>query len=80
MMNNISDSQKIFELSKIWKEAAYNFVYWDKLNINWDEEYKNELVKILETKDLYEYYRELSRFITLLNDGHTDPGKFYCRN
>lgn len=71
MMDNITNSQKIFEVSEIWKEAAYNFVYWDKLNLNWDEEYKKELKKILETKDVYEYYRELSRFITLLNDGHT---------
>lgn len=38
MMDNITNSQKIFEVSEIWKEAAYNFVYWDKLNLNWDEE------------------------------------------
>lgn len=79
-MNNITDSQKIFELSKIWKEAAYNFVFWDKVEIDWDEEYKKELSRILETKDLYEYYRELTRFVMLLNDGHsgvTFPNEMY---
>ena len=68
---NISDEQKIYELSKIWKEAAYNFVYWDKVDIDWDEEYRKTLGKILKTKDNYDYYRELLRFVALLGDGHT---------
>ena len=68
---NISNAQKIYELSKIWKEAAYNFVYWDKLDIDWDEEYKKALAKISKTEDLYDYYKELQRFTALLEDGHT---------
>lgn len=68
---NISDEQKIYELSRIWKEAAYNFAFWDKLEIDWDEEYKKALERVLATKDRYEYYRELTRFVALLNDGHT---------
>ncbi len=79
-MENISDSQKIFEVSKIWKEASYNFVFWDKVDINWDEEYKKALERVLKTKNLYEYYRELARFVTLLGDGHTGvifPNEWY---
>lgn len=38
-MKTITDAQKIYELSKIWEEAAYNFAFWDKVNMNWDEEY-----------------------------------------
>ena len=71
-MNTITESQKIYELSKIWKEAAYNFAFWDKVGIDWDEEYKKALVRVLETKDPYDYYRELKRFVALLGDGHTD--------
>ena len=71
-MNTITDAQKIYELSKIWKEAAYNFAFWDKADIDWDEEYKKALVRVLETKDIYDYYRELKRFVALLGDGHTD--------
>ena len=67
----ISDEQKIFELSKIWKEASYNFVYWDKVDIDWDEEYRKTLANVLKTEDLYDYYRELLRFVALLGDGHT---------
>lgn len=71
-MKNITEAQKIYEVSKIWKEAAYNFAFWDKVDIDWDKEYKNTLVRVLETKDLYDYYRELKRFVALLGDGHTD--------
>ncbi len=39
----ISDEQKIYELSRIWKDAEYNFAYWDKVNIDWDEAYKNAI-------------------------------------
>ena len=73
-MNTITDAQKIYELSKIWKEAAYNFAFWDKVDIDWEEKYKKALVRVLETKDLYDYYRELKRFVALLGDGHTDVG------
>ncbi len=70
-MNSITDIQKIYEVSKIWKEAAYNFAFWDKIDIDWDEEYRKTLAQVLETNDLYDYYMELTRFVALLGDGHT---------
>ena len=79
-MNTVTDVLKIYELSKIWKEAAYNFAFWDKVDIDWDEEYKKALARVLDTKDLYDYYLELKRFAALLNDGHTDvsfPNEMY---
>ena len=79
-MKTITDAQKIYELSKIWKEAAYNFAFWDKVDIDWDEEYKKALARVLHTKDVYDYYLELKRFVALLNDGHTDvsfPNEIY---
>ena len=71
-MRTLTDAQKTYELSKVWKEAAYNFAFWDKVSIDWDGEYKKALARVLETKDIYDYYCELKRFVTLLNDGHTD--------
>lgn len=68
---NLTDELKIYEVSRIWKEAAYNFVFWDKVNINWDEEYKKTLSAVLKTDNIYDYYRELARFVYLLNDGHS---------
>ena len=71
-MHIIPDELKIYELSKLWKEAEYNFAFWDKVDIDWDEEYKKALPRVLAAEDAYEYYRELRRFAALLGDGHTD--------
>ena len=73
MEKKISDEQKIYELSLIWSEAKYNFAFWDYLRdtVNWDEEYKKTLNRVLNTDDLFEYYQELQRFVNLLRDGHT---------
>ena len=71
--DNISNELKIYELSLIWKEAEYNFAFWEKLNgtVNWDDEYKKALIRVLATTNLYDYYMELMKFISLLRDGHT---------
>ena len=71
--NTISLIEKINGLSLIWKEAEYNFPFWCNLidEINWDEEYKKALDRVINTKNDVEYYLELCRFITLLKDDHT---------
>lgn len=67
-MNNITNEQKIYEQSLIWKEAKYNFAFWHKFDksFNWDEEYKKALLRVLKTNNIYEYYKELMRFIASL--------------
>jgi len=72
-IDNISDELKIYELSLIWKEAEYNFAFWENLagSLDWDKEYKTALSAVLKTKNLYEYYLELMKFLALLRDGHT---------
>lgn len=72
-MKNISNELKIYELSLIWREAEYNFAFWEdiKNTLNWDEEYKKALQRVLATNNTYEYYLELMRFVCLLKDGHT---------
>ena len=72
-MNNIANELKIYELSLIYKEAEYNFAFWDKFDksFNWDEEYKKALVAVLKTNNTYDYYLQLMKFISLLKDGHT---------
>lgn len=73
-MKNITDEQKIYELSLIWKEAEYNFAFWHRFDksFNWDEEYKKALERVLKIDNVYEYYLELMKFLALLKDGHTD--------
>ena len=65
--DNISNELKIYELSFIWKEADYNFAFWEWLSgsLDWDKAYKTALHAVLQTKNLYEYYLELMKFISL---------------
>jgi len=69
----ISDTQKLYGLSQFWKEASYNFAYFDKVpTLNWDSTYQAFIPQVLATKTDYEYYRTLQRFCALLKDGHTN--------
>src|ERR1700741_3004239 len=71
-LSNLSNAEKLFGLSVFWKEAAYNFAYFDKSKINWDSAYLAFIPQVLDTKNTYEYYRTLQRFCALLKDGHTN--------
>lgn len=72
-MKILSTEEKVYGLSLIWKEAEYNYAFWDKKAMpDWDEAYRLSLPKVLEAQNLYDYYLELKRFINLLRDGHTD--------
>ena len=53
-MDQITDNLKIYELSRIWKEAAYNFAFWDKVDIDWDAEYRKALERVLATDSTYD--------------------------
>lgn len=68
---NLSNTEKLYGLSVFWKEASYNFAYFDRANINWDSAYQAFIPHALYTKSTYEYYRVLQRFCALLKDGHT---------
>jgi C-terminal processing protease CtpA/Prc len=71
--NTISKADKIYGLSKFWQEVNYNFVYLNKVDRpKWDSTYKALINSIPETKNDYEYYRELQRFCAMLKDGHTN--------
>ncbi|MDR0293972.1 MAG: hypothetical protein LBH95_07470 [Oscillospiraceae bacterium] len=70
---NIDSELKTFELSLIWKEAEYNFAFWERLagTLDWDKAYRDALPAVLKTDNLYDYYLELMKFTALLRDGHT---------
>jgi len=72
MENNLTLEEKIYGLSLIWKEAEYNFAFWDNLSeLNWNEAYRESLNNVIKINDTREYYLELIKFISLLRDGHT---------
>lgn len=70
--STLSNEEKIFGLSKLWQEANYNFVYLEKIDRQkWDATYREMIKTVQQTKNDYEYYRELQRFYAHLKDGHT---------
>jgi len=74
LTNTLSDTEKIVDLSKCWSEAKYNFVYFDKLKFDWDSLYQATIPIVLATKNDFDFYREMQRFVAILQDGHTTLG------
>ena len=70
---NLSNEDKLYGLSLFWKEASYNFAYFDQVpDLDFDSAYREYIPKVLATETTYEYYRELMKFNALLHDGHTN--------
>jgi C-terminal processing protease CtpA/Prc len=68
----LSEEDKVYGLSLIWKEADYNYPHFNQLpDLDWDAEYKRYIGKVRSAKDIYEYYRILQEFTALLQDCHT---------
>lgn len=71
--NKLSPADKIYGLSKLWQEVSYNFVYLEKFGREkWDSAYRAAIPLVLDTKNDYQYYRELQKLCALLKDGHTN--------
>lgn len=70
--NNLSSKDKLYGLSLLWKEVSYNFAFFDQIpNLNWDSCYQAYIPKVIESKNDWDYYLELQKFMSLLQDGHT---------
>lgn len=69
---NLTDDEKIAGLSKVWSEAKFNFIHFDKIpGVDWDALYLKTLSKVRATTSTLEYYRVLQEFAAHLKDGHT---------
>ena len=55
-------TDKIMDLSTLWKQAAVVFPYFDQRKIDWDETYRIYLEKVMQTKTDREYYLLLAEF------------------
>ena len=70
--NMPSREKRIYDLSLIWKEMQYNFVYSEIFQqTNIDSLYLDYLPKVEQATSLYEYFRVLSSFMAHFNEGHT---------
>ncbi|MCX6238468.1 MAG: S41 family peptidase [Bacteroidia bacterium] len=78
--NKISTVEKLYWLSQIWSETKYNFVNIDRFKLNIDSLYKSFIPLAQATKNDYEYYQVLRKFMANLQDGHSqvsDNEQFY---
>ena len=70
--SSLSLEDKIYGLSVIWKEASYNFAFFDQIPLlNWDSCYQSYIPIVSKTGSDMEYYRVLEKFMANLQDGHT---------
>ena len=67
---NITD--RIADLSMLWKQASITFPYFDQRNIDWDCAYREYLSKVIDAKTDQEFHLLLAEFMNMLGDGHTD--------
>jgi C-terminal processing protease CtpA/Prc len=68
----LSEEERVAGLSKLWSEAKYNFVYFDRLTgLNWDSLYVAYLPLVRRAKTTKNYYLVLEEFFAQLHDGHT---------
>ena len=70
--STLSDEEKIFGLSVLWKEASYNFAHFDYVpELDWDKTYQEFIPKVLSTDTDEAYNKTLQEFYALLKHHHT---------
>lgn len=70
----LTSSQKIYELAVVWKELSYNFANMDNCQgLNVDSLYAAYIPKIQRTKDDFEHYLTMQEFLAHFHNSHT-----YC--
>jgi len=65
-------TKRIADLSMIWKQVSLVFPYFDRINIDWDQAYREYLSKVMHAQTEREFHLLLAEFMNLLGDGHTD--------
>lgn len=68
---------RLLGLSRLWAEVKRNFVFMDRVKLNWDSLYVANIPLIMQAQDRDECFRILQRMAAQLNDGHT---YVYTRN
>jgi hypothetical protein len=69
--DKITNNEKVYWLSQIWSEIKYNFANIDKIKFDLDSLYKSYIPLVLSTKNDYEYYKTIQKFVSSMHDGHT---------
>lgn len=65
-------SDRILDLSLLWREAGSIYPGFHRLTLDWDETYRTYLEKVLAERDELAHHLLLMEFLNLLRDGHTE--------
>lgn len=68
----MNTTDRIADLSMLWKQAAITFPYFDQRDIDWDRTYREYLPKVIDATTNKDFHLLLAEFMNLLGDGHTD--------
>ncbi|MDR3047669.1 MAG: hypothetical protein LBU51_08700 [Bacteroidales bacterium] len=70
-IHRVNEEQKIYELSFIWKELSYNFANMDNCpGLDMDSLYRAYLPIVQKTKNDFDYFLAINRFLAHFNNGH----------
>lgn len=62
---------RLLGLSRLWAEVKRNFVFMDRVKLNWDSLYVANMPLMMQAKDRDECFRILQGMTAQLGDGHT---------
>lgn len=69
----LSKQERIFGLVTIYRGAKQHFAWFEQVpTLDWDKAFMEYLPLVEKDQGLYDYYRLLQSFVSLLEDGHTD--------
>ncbi|MCK7487458.1 MAG: hypothetical protein MZU97_19585 [Bacillus subtilis] len=65
--------EKLRGLYTVWSEIKHYYPYQEKLaNIDWEHLVDRFVEPVLQAQTIQDYYFELMKFISFVNDGHTN--------
>ncbi|HXH62791.1 MAG TPA: hypothetical protein VNG95_01340, partial [Gemmatimonadales bacterium] len=59
-------------VATVWSTARYNYAFWDRVTADWDSSLDSSLVVAAQRQSDFSSFRQLRRFIALLQDGQAE--------
>src|SRR6185437_6330142 len=68
----LSDVDRARLVATVWSTARYNYAFWDRVTADWDSSLDSSLVVAAQRQSDFSCFRQLRRFIALLEDGQAE--------
>src|SRR5689334_7672576 len=59
-------------VATVWSDARYNYAFWDRVHADWDSALDASLLAAAQRQSDLVCFRQLRRFLALLEDGQAD--------